>query len=217
MRECNGVWLPEEDTHMVGQISRSKVVAGHATYQYPKLLRAMEYVTNRGAAVDVGAHVGLWTMQLARLFGRVDAFEPLQEHADCLRVNAGGMENVWVWQSALGASCGHLKMTKLSSNSGMSFINPDSQIGEEVEVGRLDDFKFENVGLIKLDCEGYEYFVLHGGMETIRRCRPVVIVEQHVPSVLRYAIPATAACELLIREGYRETDIMTDDHILVPC
>ena len=49
--------------------------------------------------------------------------------------------------------------------------------GLNVTVKTLDSFNYENVGLIKLDVEGFEEFVLRGGEETIGRCKPIIYLE----------------------------------------
>lgn len=50
-----------------------------------------------------------------------------------------------------------------------------------VPVATLDSFAIENVGLIKIDVEGFEEEVLKGGIETINRCRPVLYIEDDRP------------------------------------
>ncbi len=41
----------------------------------------------------------------------------------------------------------------------------------------LDDYAFENVCLVKIDVEGHELEVLKGGVQTLQRERPVILVE----------------------------------------
>lgn len=49
---------------------------------------------------------------------------------------------------------------------------------EEIEFRTLDSFKFENVGLIKIDIEGFEYFALKSGVDTlIRNNYPPLLIE----------------------------------------
>jgi hypothetical protein len=68
-----------------------------------------------------------------------------------------------------------------------------------VPTKRLDDYQLSDVGFIKVDVEGFEGAVLRGGLSTIRRDQPNILVEieeRHKPG----AIAATAA---LLREvGY---------------
>jgi hypothetical protein len=61
---------------------------------------------------------------------------------------------------------------------------------------RLDDYRLEDLDLLKVDVEGYERRVLQGAHDTLRRCRPVVIVEQK-DFASRYGEDRFAAAELL--------------------
>lgn len=65
----------------------------------------------------------------------------------------------------------------------------------------IDDLKLEDVDLIYLDIEGSEHPALTGGLETIRRCRPVIGLEDKGFS-RRYNNGA-APLELLKGEGYQ--------------
>jgi FkbM family methyltransferase len=47
----------------------------------------------------------------------------------------------------------------------------------EIEISTIDaECENRDIGLIKLDVEGFEYNVLKGGLETIRRDRPVLLI-----------------------------------------
>ena len=46
-----------------------------------------------------------------------------------------------------------------------------------VQVRRLDDFAFGVVDFIKVDIEGAEFAFLPGAVATLRRCRPVLLIE----------------------------------------
>jgi len=47
----------------------------------------------------------------------------------------------------------------------------------EVPMDRLDNVYGDDVGFIKIDVEGHEQAVLDGAVQTIRRCRPRMLVE----------------------------------------
>ncbi len=46
-----------------------------------------------------------------------------------------------------------------------------------IDARTLDSFGFDDVDFIKIDVEGHERNVLAGASETIRRCRPTLLVE----------------------------------------
>lgn len=52
--------------------------------------------------------------------------------------------------------------------------------GEEVKIKTLDSFNIkEKIDLIKIDVEGFEYFALSGGIQTIKKNKPVILIEEH--------------------------------------
>lgn len=46
-----------------------------------------------------------------------------------------------------------------------------------VEVKTLDSFNLNDVDLIKIDVEGHEKRVLVGSLDTISRCKPILLIE----------------------------------------
>jgi hypothetical protein len=46
-----------------------------------------------------------------------------------------------------------------------------------VDVDTVDNYGFDDVDLIKIDVEGHEQFVILGAVDTIKRTKPILIVE----------------------------------------
>lgn len=156
----------------------------------------MEYVKKRDVAVDVGGHCGIWAKELCKLFGRVHSFEPVADHRDCYARNQK-TANWTLYPYALGERDGKAGYrTKLGSSGDTWLVK-----GTDVEVKKLDDFNLEP-DLLKIDCEGYEIFVLRGGLGTLMRCKPVVIVEQKPGNGSRYGLCDTEAVTRMKRWGY---------------
>ena len=80
----------------------------------------------------------------------------------------------------------------------------------------LDSFAVESVDFIKIDCEGYEDRVIEGASDTIKRCRPTIIVEQkqHIMSQT-FGIKGTPAVDLLKAMDARVVREISGDFILV--
>ena len=79
-------WFPDGETQLVDQMAMHNVrIDGRLTWQYHKYVAALSLLplNRRRVAVDVGAHVGLWSYFMARDFGAVHAFEPNVEAAIC--------------------------------------------------------------------------------------------------------------------------------------
>ena len=136
-------------------------------------------------SIDIGANKGVYTYWLARNSRHVHAYEPNPKMFKVLEAGTKAETTVSVSPVALSDQTGQtvLRIPKTSkgySNQGAS-LNYD-KVGEAygevaVEMRRLDDEGYDNVGLIKIDVEGHEFAVLDGARETIRRCRPVLIIE----------------------------------------
>jgi FkbM family methyltransferase len=188
---------------------RGEYVDGLPTYQYHKYRAAREWVTRFGVAIDVGAHVGLWTRVMAKDFDHVLAFEPIPEHIECFRLNVTS-PNVTLYDVAIGDRNQRVRFTRERENSGHTRVAGAG----DIPMSRLDDLDVPNVDFMKIDTEGYEIFVLRGAIETIRRCRPTIIVEQKADMAEDYGETRRAAVQLLVNEGYHLRKEISGDYIL---
>lgn len=212
MIESRGIWLPEDDTHFRDLLLDSPLVDGKGTYQITKLHMALRFVTNWTRAVDIGAHVGLWSYHLAKSFIHVEAFEPVPEHANCFVKNVEA-ENVTLHQCALGAEEGRVAITRCVENSGHSHVAPDGDVTARILT--LDSFGLQHVGFVKLDVEGFERDVLRGAIDTLARCRPTIIVEQKPGNGARYGHGDHGALRFLEKLGAKIVAQKAGDYVLV--
>ena len=82
-------------------------------------------------------------------------------------------------------------------------------------MNRLDDFNFQNVDFIKIDCEGYEYFVLRGAEKTLLQNKPCIIVEQKPETGMeKYGIGITDGVKYLESLGAKRRASIQGDYIL---
>jgi FkbM family methyltransferase len=134
-------------------------------------------------AIDVGANEGVYAHAFASTGAFVEAFEPHPEYLDVLRAYARRHHNVHVHGVALGdrphAATLHVPAIDGRPVPGRSSLQTvaDEAMRYEVEVRTLDSFDFEDVAVIKIDVEGRELDVLRGARETVKRCRPVLLLE----------------------------------------
>ena len=206
---------------------KSRKVDGKLTYQYKKLEEALKHVTNRKLALDVGGHVGLWSMWLAKEFQHVVAFEPVPEHADLFVLNVD-MSKVDLRRHALGdkddivdieiplETTGNAHVAIGKRHPGTRHVpNPDAQrVVKDVQVKRLDDIEgLDDVGFIKIDVEGFEKQVVQGGENLIRRAKPIIVVEQK-KNESAYGHEEDAAAKLLQSWGMKPIKVMAGDWIM---
>jgi FkbM family methyltransferase len=207
----DGIWLPDSDTHFARMMRKEpqRAYKGRSVgcYQYFKIEKALALTERRGVALDVGAHVGFWSMWLALHFQEVHAFEPVPEHVECFKKNVKDL--VDIHEHAVGAVKSLVCINRHPDNSGKASIGDGADF---VDVRSIDSYQFEDVALIKIDVEGYESEVLMGAAKSIARCKPLVILEDNGQHE-RYGLdsPRLVAEEL----GLKEVGQMGKDWIYV--
>lgn len=214
MKLLDGWYWPDHEEHMVAWIKTPKnrvVLNDRPAYQGRKQIAALKHCRASRTAIDVGAHVGLWAYNLAQTFDRVQAFEPVKEHRLCFAKNVVA-DNVHMHGIALGDRVGNVAIRTTKGSSGDSRIAGDG----DVMMLTLDSFEFDDVDLIKVDCEGYEENVLRGSVDTIRRCRPTICVEQKRDMATRFGLQPQGGVRLLEEMGYRIAEEISGDYIMVP-
>jgi len=176
MKQVLGVWIPDSDPD--AWIHKSiPLVDGYPSYQYEQLTACVKACDKRlHTVVDGGAHVGLWAYHLAKHFKHVAAFEPIASNFKCLEKNVACRSNVTCYPLALGAHDGLVKMIRRHVKSFGFNVDPLGNI--DIPCRKLDTIELENVDLIKLDVEGYEYEVLQGAQALIEKWRPVIMIEE---------------------------------------
>lgn len=195
MQYADGIWFPDEEIHLIKMLKQAPRIDGKGTYQHHKLTAAMQYVKKKRCALDIGMHVGLWAMHLAKIFKNVIGFEPVSDHIECLRLNMDNITNYVVHNCALGDRTASVGVKILKGSTGSTHINDD--IDDGIAMFPLDHFKFDVVDFIKIDVEGYEYRVVEGGEKIIRAHKPVIIIEQKPGKVEWYGHKQYDAKKLL--------------------
>lgn len=153
-------------------------------------------------AVDAGAHIGTWTVQMVKRFKQVVAFEPVEENRFALLNNVRA-PNLRVYSNALGAVRGQCGMTlPPGGNSGCWQVAD----GDTHEVLPLDAFGLCDVDLIKLDVEGAEAIVLAGAINTLTRDKPVVFFEDNGLGRRLYGDAWVDPRNVLTPLGYRRVE-----------
>jgi FkbM family methyltransferase len=172
-------------------------------------LRAIGALIERGRpAIDVGAHMGIYTRHFLAHAGRVIAFEPNPELGIHLHRAFG--TSIDLRPCALTEVSGGEAKLRVPIFGGMSspalgtietsndLQNQNAQI-LIVPLRSLDDEVESDAGFLKIDAEGHELAILKGARRLLLRARPTVLVEatdQHRPD-------AVSSVEAFLREqGY---------------
>jgi FkbM family methyltransferase len=169
-------WLPTGG----GKVWR--VLGGSYERGQTELFR--RHVNPGSTVLDLGAHIGYYTLLASRLAGpggRVFAFEPHPRNAWYLRQHArlNGCRNVEVLECAAYDTSGHVPF-RFGRGSGTGRVSHGGAV--EVRAVRIDEFVAERgitPAVLKVDVEGGERPVLDGARETLLRDRPIVFLSTH--------------------------------------
>lgn len=169
--------------------------------------------------VDVGAHVGFYTVAASAAVGaagRVYGVEPTPENARYLRQNVllNRRENVTILQCAAGATAETraFHLTGSSDSNGL-YPHPLTATAEmiEVDVVPLDALLDPPVHLVKIDAEGAEIEVLDGMKGLIAASDALTVCVEWNPACLRNAGQSPLMLPERLRElGFHDVQVIND-------
>lgn len=141
--------------------------------------------TRGGLAIDVGANRGYYSYALQRLGQRVISFEPDRAYQKRLRALLGSQARIETVALSSSPGTGVMRVPHIGGAYGGSLGSlsnlavPDEIVSSryEVELHTLDSYSFDDVALIKIDVEGHEEAVLAGAEKTLRRAKPLLLIE----------------------------------------
>jgi FkbM family methyltransferase len=149
---------------------------------------ARKLVRPGDVVIDVGANLGILTLQTASIVGaagHVFAFEPIKRLSALLLRSAAEnkLHNITVFDVALSDVAGVGYMKVADPNLGCSALSPNDD-GIPCEIKVLDEIEFgihlKKPRLLKIDVEGHEANVLAGGRAFLDRYPPdYILFESH--------------------------------------
>jgi len=154
----------------------------YAKYRNPELKLIAKIINKDQISIDIGANLGLFTHFMSKSSKHVFAFEPNPYPLRNLKHLVE--KNVTVLPIALGNTNG---LTEIRiphhengwSSNGASLASKTEEPGKiiDIQCRKLDSLNLENIGLIKIDVEGFEIEVLKGARETLLKNKPAMIIE----------------------------------------
>lgn len=190
-------------TRLPASSRQAWIVAFTGAYDEKQVALLASHLRPGTSALDIGASLGLYTVQLAdharRVGARVIAIEPIPANALIVRDNIlrnGLGTHATVVEAALGAEPGWVTMAvelggsgnatvatgiaehEMAEHSSQGGLGP----GLSVAVQPLDALYFdEPISVVKIDAEGFEMDILTGASQFIARHRPVIYAEFSEP------------------------------------
>ena len=144
-----------------------------------------KFVKEGMTVLDIGANIGCHTLRFAKLVGdngKVIAFEPMSWAFSKLNTNIAlnGFKNITLEKIVL---------SNINQQNQLAYFRTSwkldgkavSEVKEYVDIFTLDEYvrkvNLAKIDFIKLDVDGYEYKVLLGGQNTIKKLKPIILVE----------------------------------------
>ena len=150
--------------------------------------RLMDHLKIEGGVfLDVGANIGYHTVPACKLLekfkGYVIAFEPVRENYKRLVANIklNKIYNCQIEKLGLSDRNETMEIHHNNKGSGNVSLASEGEYSEIVELVRFDDWSLNNnltrLDVVKMDIEGAEVKALKGMFTTIKKFKPIFLVE----------------------------------------
>ena len=167
-------------------------VSHYGTYEELEAKIMEEKIETGNIVVDIGANIGLHTLNMARIVGntgQVFAFEPDPSNFEILKKNVkiNNYKNIILEQKAVGDKHGRVTLYQ-SDNPINHRIFPQTEQAKseiQVELTNLDNYfdsdMIDKINFIKIDVEGMEFGVLKGMKNILKNNKKIKILFEFVP------------------------------------
>ena len=209
MQLVDGFFIPDGDLpkhHIAESVVQHDAILNRKVLEYAKTKRHM---------IDVGGNVGRWSVDFAKHFDKVSAFEPAPYHIECFEKNCASYSNIKLYPYGLSNTNkkGNLEVA-VEHHLGSTRVIPSDD--GAIELKTLDAHGFKDVDVLKVDVEGLEIDVLQGAEKTIAQCKPIIVIERCVFNSERFGLDKMASHNELDRQGYKRLFKITRDCIYGP-
>ena len=178
---------PDLCTYLYDDISRDVLFNGE--YEKENIDLALEFLANRGlvfdAFFDVGANIGTTSLNVSKKFKNIYSIEANPKTFSLLKLNTAHVKNITLFEVALSSKKGNSNISFFDGGYAGAFLSKNKKKDNtlnyiKVKTDTLDNLTKSlslNKFLIKMDIEGEEYNAMLGALKTIRKYRPVYIIE----------------------------------------
>lgn len=211
LKEIKGWYMPQWDNHYEPMM---KQYGDKWEYQKDTRDYSLGYVKRNRVAIDVGANIGFWAIDLHTKFQSVWCFEPHPENKNAFQQNflkqtgAQNPSNIFFQEYAVSKEkhqeklkfycspdeCGNASLSSHGVETGNSkrTLKSEQLSTYDVEVTCLDhyfdEFKDQHIDYIKVDVQGHELEVMQGAVKLLHAHDPVLCLElpQRNPEEVNY-------------------------------
>ena len=174
--------------------------------------------------LDVGAQSGLYSLYAKFLpMATFYAFEPFTPTFDLLQENIqlNNISNINTFNMGLSDKKGTTVLSTSLSHNGLHTLgNPlrfDDVLDFEIEVDTIDNLFYDKevpLDFIKIDTEGWEYFILKGGEKTIKKYKPLIQLEWNDVNMKQCNVNKAMLNSYIEELGYVKQHLLDEELIL---
>lgn len=182
----------------------------------PEMALIPKILKNPGVIIDVGANYGPYSFFLSKLYpeSKIFAFEPATRSYLIFKkiIKRFNLKNVIPIKKGLGSKeeikeiVMPLQYTILAYVSDKKTRKNSQDKVEKIEITTLDNFvkrnKIQKVDFIKCDVEGFELNVFRGAKKTIRKFKPILLIEIEERHTKKYGINPQDVLKFFKKLGY---------------
>lgn len=182
-------------------------------YELTLLEKWSRYIQYKNIVFDVGAHIGNHSIYFSNILKckEIYSFEPNKLTFDILAKNIAdnNIKNIKLFNYGISDGCHFATIKPLSTGREVASLEL-SRFETDIKLISIDDFVTKkNVipNFIKIDVDGFEYYVLNGSIKTLTECRALLWVELRSSTVMQ-------CLDLLFEIGYKIIDVEAQNFLL---
>jgi FkbM family methyltransferase len=182
-----------------------------------------KHLKDKSVVFDIGANNGYYTLLMSQLVGekgQVHCFEPTSYAIKRLQKNISinqtlPIQNIKINNKGL-SSRNEIKEESFESRFSERLLAHQEK--ELIEFITLDSYyeklNLDSIDFIKIDVDGYDYEVLLGGAEIIKKYKPIIMAEicnrvlkEHGVDIIRYL-------NLYLEYGYSTCELLETNEVI---
>ena len=205
MKEYKGWWTPDYCHEAVDYVVKEWNVKGQ---------KVLDMLPQKRSVLQAGGNLGIFAKHMSNHFDKVYCYEPVEENFECLTKNISGIDNIQTHMAGLSNNI-HSASVEWSSERNSGAIRLQESTDGNIDLVTMDSQQYNDLDLMWLDLEGYEYKALCGAKQTLATHKPLLVIENNG---LIHEYPGTNEGNKEIRQvmledfGYKfVTRLMRDD------
>jgi FkbM family methyltransferase len=187
----------------------------------------VSYIKDEFTILDIGAQSGCFSLA-ARYYPNTiwHSFEPDPSNYSLLLDNLklNNIHNVNTYETALSDKVGEATLKICDFHKGLNTLgenlirfSPENSINCIVETNTIDNlFLSKKIDLIKIDTEGSEYDIIKGGIQTIEKYKPKILLEYYQDNLNQFGKKTNDIDELLEEINYKISWVFAENIFIEP-